>query len=498
MVRLGRTLATLHRWTQIVGKLRLAATPPASHWWHAPLYVTARGLTTSGMPYTYAAGADLAHWPRSALESASCPSDRAPRRAWSTDTTGILDNGLTVQTQAAYNPSRENSCEPFDTEPGHHLIARQRCRGQKGQQEPGAHIPRSSDVCAMLGGGVSQVSSGAALVVHGPTAQPAVHLDELGAVIFDMDGVVTDTASVHAAAWKRLFDAYLEERSRRKREPFQPFDIDRDYRQYVDGKPRYDGVRDFLHSRGITLPEGESGDGPVSETVRGLGNRKDRYFMEYVTNNGVSPYPGTVELVRALHAADLGVAIISASRNLGEVLKAAGVDDLFDVRVGGVEAEQLGLKGKPDPAVFIEAARRLGVHPSNAAVIEDALAGVEAGKRGGFRLVVGVDRTGHAEDLRARGADVVVRDPGELLAWSQGTPSTAEAPTGFPEPTSDPAWLLEVVGFDPLAERDVESWLAVANGRTGTRGSVEEGSEESNPATYVAGVSGPASTADFS
>jgi beta-phosphoglucomutase family hydrolase len=321
-----------------------------------------------------------------------------------------------------------------------------------------------------------------------------VRLDELSAVIFDMDGVVTDTASVHAAAWKRLFDAFLEDRSRRTGAPFKPFDINSDYREYVDGKPRYDGVRDFLHSRGITLPEGEPAEQPGRETVRGLGNRKDRYFLEYVASNGVKPYPGTVELVRALRAAGVGVAVISASRNLSEVLKAAGVRHLFDVRVGGVEAERLSLPGKPDPAVFIEAARQLGVEPSGAAVVEDALAGVEAGRRGGFRLVVGVDRTGHAEDLRARGADIVVRDPGELLAWRSGRPGTSGPATGLPEPTTDPAWLVEIVGFDPLREREVESWLTVANGRTGTRGSVEEGSEESDPATYVAGLYGATET----
>lgn len=324
----------------------------------------------------------------------------------------------------------------------------------------------------------------------GVSAPLAVRLDELDAVIFDMDGVVTDTASVHAAAWKKLFDAYLEERTLRTGEPFRPFDLDRDYREHVDGKPRYDGVRDFLGSRGIELADGASEDPPDLETVRGLGNRKDQFFLEHIGSNGVSPYPGTVELVQALHATGTGVAIISASRNLDQVLEAAGVADLFDVRVGGLEAERLGLQGKPDPAVFLEAARRLGVDPSEAAIIEDALAGVEAGRRGGFRLVVGVDRTGHAEDLRARGADVVVRDPGELLAWREGRPGVAEARAGFPEPTSDAGWLLEVVGFDPLGEREVESWLTVANGRTGTRGSVEEDSEESDPATYVAGVFG--------
>ena len=319
---------------------------------------------------------------------------------------------------------------------------------------------------------------------------PTVRLDELAAVIFDMDGVVTDTASVHAAAWKRLFDAYLEERSERLGEAFRPFDIDRDYREFVDGKPRHDGVRDFLLSRNITLPEGSPGDAAGGVTVRGLGNRKDGYFLKAIATNGVKPYPGTVELVRALRKANRGVAIISASRNLHQVLKAAQVADLFDITIGGVEAESLGLRGKPDPAVFLEAARQLGVAPSEAAVVEDALAGVEAGRRGGFRLVVGVDRTGHAEELRARGADVVVRDPGELLAWGASRAAVIERAAPLPAPTSDPAWLIEVIGFDPLDEREVESWLTVANGRTGTRGSVEEGSEESDPAAYVAGVFG--------
>jgi beta-phosphoglucomutase family hydrolase len=323
-----------------------------------------------------------------------------------------------------------------------------------------------------------------------PKAPPAVRLDELGGVIFDMDGVVTDTASAHAAAWKRVFDTYLAERSKRTGEPFRPFDIDRDYREHVDGKPRYDGVRDFLRSRGITLPEGDPADTTDHQTVQGLGNRKDRYFLEGLRTNGVEAYPGTLELIRSLRAAHVGVAIISASRNLAHVLQAAKVADLFDVRVGGLEAERLGLRGKPDPAVFLEAARELHVQPGDAAIFEDALAGVEAGKRGGFRLVVGVDRTGHAEDLRARGADIVVRDPAELLAWREGHPGTADSLDGFPVPTSDPAWLVEVVGFDPLDEREVESWLTVANGRTGTRGSVEEGSEESDPATYVAGLFG--------
>jgi trehalose 6-phosphate phosphatase len=234
------------------------------------------------------------------------------------------------------------------------------------------------------------------------------------AVIFDMDGVITDTASVHAAAWKRLFDGYLHERADRSGEPFEPFDADGDYRRYVDGKPRYDGVRSFLDSRGIEIPWGDAADRPELETVCGLGNRKNGYFLDHLREHGAEPYPSTVELIRELRASGVATAAISASRNMVEVLEAAGVLDLFDVMVDGVVADDLGLPGKPDPAVFREAARRLGVEPGRAVVVEDALAGVQAGRRGGFGLVIGVDRTGHPDDLSAAGADVVVSDLAEL------------------------------------------------------------------------------------
>jgi beta-phosphoglucomutase family hydrolase len=247
----------------------------------------------------------------------------------------------------------------------------------------------------------------------------------IDAVVFDTDGVVTDTASVHAAAWKRLFDEYLAERARGTGERFVPFDIDEDYRRHVDGKPRYDGVRDFLASRGIVLPEGDSSDPPERETVRGLGNRKDAFFLTHIREHGVTAYGSTVELVRRLEDAGFGTAIISASRNMLEVLAAAGLGGLFEVKVDGRDAEALGLPGKPDPAVFVEAAGRLGVEPPRAAVVEDALAGVEAGRRGGFGLVVGVDRVGHSDALRAAGADVVVRDLSELRV--EGATVTGEA-----------------------------------------------------------------------
>jgi alpha,alpha-trehalase len=242
----------------------------------------------------------------------------------------------------------------------------------------------------------------------------------LDAVIFDMDGVVTRTAVVHAASWKQLFDAYLARRGARAGVTYAPFDADTDYRLYVDGKPRYDGVDSFLRSRGLELPWGTPGDGPDVETVCGLGNAKNEYFRREVEAHGVRPYESTVELVRQLQAHGFGTAIISASRNAEFILGAAGVGDLFPVRVDGVVAERLGLPGKPDPAVFIEAARRLGVTPARTAIVEDAIAGVEAGRRGAFALVIGVDRSGSdAPGLREHGADVVVGDLAEVTIAEQ-------------------------------------------------------------------------------
>jgi HAD superfamily hydrolase (TIGR01509 family) len=235
----------------------------------------------------------------------------------------------------------------------------------------------------------------------------------IGAVVFDTDGVLTDTASVHAAAWKRLFDGYLRERSEHPGKPLRPFGYD-DYLRFVDGKPRYDGVASFLASRGITLPAGTPDDPPERESVAGLGNRKNGYFLAQVEQGGVRPFPTSVALVRALRSRGVRLAAVSASRNFAAVLRAAGMHGLFDAEVDGVDAARLGLPGKPDPALFLEAASRLGVPAGRAAVVEDALAGVEAGRRGGFGLVVGVNRGDQAEELRARGADVVVDDLGEL------------------------------------------------------------------------------------
>jgi alpha,alpha-trehalase len=254
--------------------------------------------------------------------------------------------------------------------------------------------------------------------VSGPS-RPVLHLDRLDAVVFDTDGVLTDTASVHAAAWKQLFDGYLEERAARLGEPFRPF-TEADYLRHVDGRPRYDGVAAFLASRGVTLPWGDPADPPGRETVCGLGNTKDGHFTAYLRDHGAKAFPSSARLVRRLRAAGLRMAVVSASRNMVAVLASAGLRGLFDAEVDGVEAARQGLPGKPDPALFLEAARRLGVVPARAAVVEDALAGVEAGRRGGFGLVIGVNRGGQAAALAERGAGVVVDDLGELAVEGGG------------------------------------------------------------------------------
>jgi beta-phosphoglucomutase family hydrolase len=235
------------------------------------------------------------------------------------------------------------------------------------------------------------------------------------ACLFDLDGVLTQTAKVHAAAWKEMFDAYLRERAERTGEAFVPFDPVADYDRYVDGKPRYDGVRSFLAARGIELPEGDPGDPPSAETVQGLGNRKNELVLALLKRDGVEPYEGSVRYVHAVREAGLQTAVVSASANCKEVLEAAGIEDLFEVRIDGIVVEQRHLRGKPAPDTFLTAAKELGVEPAEAAVLEDALAGVEAGRAGNFGFVIGVDRTGQRDALLEHGADVVVSDLAELL-----------------------------------------------------------------------------------
>ena len=239
--------------------------------------------------------------------------------------------------------------------------------------------------------------------------------DEIHACLFDLDGVLTKTAKVHAAAWKEMFDSYLRERAERTGEPFVAFDPVADYETYVDGKPRADGVRSFLTSRGIEPPEGSPDDPPGAETVHGLGNRKNEILLTMIRRDGVEAYPGSVRYLRAVRDADLPRAVVSSSANCHDVLVAAGIDDLFDARIDGVVAAREHLRGKPAPDTFLAGARALGVKPAEAVVYEDALAGVEAGRAGGFGFVVGVDRLGQADALRAHGADIVVSDLAELL-----------------------------------------------------------------------------------
>ncbi len=237
-----------------------------------------------------------------------------------------------------------------------------------------------------------------------------VSATEFDAVIFDLDGVVTRTASVHAQAWKEIFDDYLRRRAALSGEPFKPFVIDTDYPHYVDGKPRYDGVRSFLASRGVQLPEGKPSDPPDLETICGLGNRKNVLYNQLIESGGVEIFNDTVEQIRRWRGMGLKTAIVSSSKNCEAVLRSAGLSDLFDVRVDGMEAARLGLEGKPAPDIFLKAAELLGVEPVRAVVFEDAVSGVQAGRAGGFGWVVGVDRVGAAESLLANGADTAVSD----------------------------------------------------------------------------------------
>ncbi|HXP18746.1 MAG TPA: beta-phosphoglucomutase family hydrolase [Streptosporangiaceae bacterium] len=233
--------------------------------------------------------------------------------------------------------------------------------------------------------------------------------------LFDLDGVLTKTAKVHAAAWKEMFDGYLRERARQTGEPFVPFDPVRDYDEYVDGKPREQGTRSFLMSRGIDLHDGGKDDPPGAQTIHGLSDRKNAIVLRRMRADGVEAYDGSVAYLRAVAAAGLRRAVVSSSANCRDVLAAAGIEDLFEARIDGIVAEKEHLRGKPAPDTFLAGARALGLEPAAAAVYEDALAGVAAGRAGRFGFVVGVDRAGQAAELKARGADIVVTDLAELL-----------------------------------------------------------------------------------
>jgi beta-phosphoglucomutase family hydrolase len=248
-----------------------------------------------------------------------------------------------------------------------------------------------------------------------PESKRAITRDRYDAVLLDLDGVITNTANLHAACWKQMFDEYLQTRATQRGEAFRPFDLATDYRLYVDGKPRFDGVRDFLACRGIQLPEGSPDDPPRADTVGGLGNRKNELVREILEDRGVERYEGSVELVQQLRQQGFKIAVVTSSENCSAVLKAAKLDALFDVRVDGTVIRAQQLAGKPAPDTFLMAAKLLGVEPTRAVVIEDAISGVQAGSNGNFGLVIGVARKGNAEELRHHGADLVVNDLSELV-----------------------------------------------------------------------------------
>jgi beta-phosphoglucomutase family hydrolase len=246
-------------------------------------------------------------------------------------------------------------------------------------------------------------------------SNPVITRDRYDAVLLDLDGVITDTANLHAACWRQMFDEYLQSHPNRSSEAFRPFDPDADYRLYVDGKPRFDGVRAFLTSRGIALPEGSPDDPPTAETVCGLGNRKNELVNKVIEERGVQPYEGSVKFIDRLRHDGFKMAVVTSSQNCAAVLRAAMLDTVFEAQVDGAVAQSLKLAGKPAPDAFLMAAKLLKVEPARAVVVEDALSGVEAGANGSFGLVIGVARKGNAEELRRHGAHMVVNDLADLL-----------------------------------------------------------------------------------
>ncbi len=327
------------------------------------------------------------------------------------------------------------------------------------------------------------------------------------AAAFDLDGVITDTARIHFQAWQQTFDAFFEGATRRTGVGFAPFTL-QDYHSYVDGRPREEAIRAFLSARVVAIEEGSEADGPEAETVHGLAKRKDGLFLERMRSKGVDIYPSTVALIRRLRALGLRTAVVSASRNCREVLQATRLDRLFDVRVDGQDTAASGLRGKPAPDTFLEAARRLGTSPERTIVIEDAIAGVAAGRAGGFGLVIGIDRTGHGTALEDAGADIVVADLNQIdleledgltrrrtarldvhrldpFIARPGTETCHPAAQARPDP-----WLFAHEGFDPALEGRRETLLAVGNGYFVTRGAAAEARADDlyYPGTYLAGA----------
>lgn len=305
---------------------------------------------------------------------------------------------------------------------------------------------------------------------------------EFDAVIFDLDGVITKTALVHSTAWKSMFDEFLQEYYRKHNLPFKEFNHTGDYLPFVDGKPRYKGVQDFLTSRGIEIPFGDPSDSHDKETVCGLGNRKDYAFNQILKRDGVGVYDSTVELIKQLKDNGIRIGVASSSKNCAPVLEAAGLLDLFETRVDGVVSAQLKLKGKPEPDIFTTAADNLGVSYERTAIVEDAVSGVQAGRKGDFGLVLGIAREENESELLLNGADLVVTDLSEI--------SMEGINDWFASGIENEVWSLTYQEFDPIKEKTREALLTVGNGYFGTRGSMEEtiSSQYHSPGTYIAGL----------
>ncbi len=302
------------------------------------------------------------------------------------------------------------------------------------------------------------------------------------AVIFDLDGVITKTALVHASAWKNTFDDYMRTREKRFGEPFREFTHAGDYLPYVDGKPRYKGVASFLESRGIDIPLGDPSDDPGEETVCGVGNRKNIMFNQVLDDDGVEVYETTVEILYGLKEAGVRIGVASSSKNCKPVLEKAGLLDLFETRVDGVVSAEIGLNGKPEPDIFTTACDNLGVEYHRSVVVEDAVSGVQAGHKGNFGLTLGLARENNTRELLIGGADIVVEDMGEI-----GLDGINE---WFEKGMEEDGWKLSFFDYDQGMERSREALLAVGNGYFGTRGSMEEcrANKVNYPGTYISGL----------
>ncbi|MCK4747793.1 MAG: HAD-IA family hydrolase, partial [Bacteroidales bacterium] len=302
------------------------------------------------------------------------------------------------------------------------------------------------------------------------------------AVIFDLDGVITKTALVHASAWKKMFDGYMKSREERFGEMFREFTHAGDYLPYVDGKPRYNGVASFLESRGIDIPFGDPADDPGQETVCGLGNRKNILFNEVLDGEGVEVYESSVEMLHGLKEAGVRIGVASSSKNCKPVLEKAGLLHFFETRVDGVVSAEIGLQGKPEPDIFTTACDNLGVEYHRAVVVEDAVSGVQAGKKGNFGLVLGVAREENTQELLVGGGDVVVEDLGEI--------GLEGINNWFEEGMERDGWLLKYHDYEQGMERSRETLLAVGNGYFGTRGAMEESraNKVNYPGTYISGL----------